>query len=60
MTKVALKKQELRQATYSGPFICLMNSISDKEAFPKIGLFTPNDVRRMLDVEYISELQLPY
>ena len=55
---VALNKQELRQATYSGPFIRLMNTISDKEAFSKIGLFTPNDVRRMLDVEYISELTI--
>lgn len=55
---VALNKQELRQATYSGPFIGLMNSISDKEAFSKIGLFTPNDVRRMLDVEYVSELTI--
>ena len=55
---VALNKQELRQATYSGPFIGLMNSISDKEAFSKICLFTPNDVRRMLDVEYISELTI--
>ena len=55
---VALNKQELRQATYSGPFIRLMNYISDKEAFSKIRLFTPNDVRRMLDVEYISELTI--
>lgn len=55
---VALNKQELRQATYSGPFIRLMNTISDKDAFSKIGLFTPNDVRRMLDVEYISELTI--
>ena len=55
---VALNKQELRQATYSGPFIKLMNTISDKEAFSKISLFTPNDVRRMLDVEFISELTI--
>lgn len=55
---VALNKQELRQATYSGSFIKLMNAISDKEVFSKIGLFTPNDVRRMLDVEYISELTI--
>lgn len=55
---VALNKQELRQATYSGPFIKLMNSISDRESFTKIGIFTPNDVRRMLDVEYISELTI--
>lgn len=55
---VALNKQELRQATYSGNFIKLMNQLSDKEIFSKIGLFTPNDVRRMLDVEYISELAI--
>ena len=35
-----------------------MNNISDKEAFSKIGLFTANDVRRMLDVEFISELTI--
>lgn len=57
---VALNKQELRQATYSGTFIRLMNSISDKEVFGKIGLFTPNDVRRMLDVEYLSELTIAF
>ena len=55
---VALNKQELRQATYSGPFIKVMNQISDKEAFSKIGLFTPNDIRRMLDVEFVSELTI--
>lgn len=57
---VALNKQELRQATYSGTFIKLMNNISDKEVFGKIGLFTPNDVRRMLDVEYLSELTIAF
>lgn len=55
---VALNRQELRQATYSGPFISLMNTLSDREAFSKIGLFTANDVRRMLDVEFISELAI--
>lgn len=55
---VALNKQELRQASYSGEFIKLMNTISDKEVFSKIGIFTPNDVRRMLDVEFVSELTI--
>ena len=55
---VALNKQELRQATYSGPFIKLMNELSNKEAFSQIRIFTANDVRRMLDVEYISELTI--
>lgn len=55
---VALNRQELRQATYSGAFIKTMNMISDMDSLGKIGLFTPNDIRRMLDVEFISELTI--
>jgi hypothetical protein len=55
---VSLNKQELRQATYWGPFIKTMNLISDKEYWGKIDVFTPNDIRRMIDVEYISELAI--
>lgn len=55
---VSLNKQELRQATYWGPFIKAMNHISDKEYWGKIDVFTPNDIRRMLDVEFISELAI--
>jgi hypothetical protein len=53
---LALNNQELRQATYWGPFINLMNDISDKEIWQKLNVFTQNDIRRMLDVEYISEM----
>lgn len=53
---VALNKQELRQATYWGPFINLMNSISDWDEWGWLGVFSANDIRRMLDVEFISEL----
>jgi hypothetical protein len=53
---VALNKQELRQATYWGPFITLMNKISDKEYWSEFNIFSPNDIRRMLDVEFISEI----
>lgn len=55
---VALNSQELRQAVYSGPFIKLMNELSDLPFFDDANLFTPNDIRRMLDVEYISELAI--
>ena len=55
---VALNKQELRQATYWGPFIKTMNLLSDKEYWTKLEIFTANDIRRMLDVEYISELSI--
>jgi hypothetical protein len=53
---VALNQQELRQATYWGQFIQTMNELSEMETWSRFNLFTPNDVKRMLDVEYISEL----
>jgi hypothetical protein len=55
---VSLNKQELRQATYWGPFIELMNEISNWDEWADINLFSPNDIRRMLDSEYVSELSI--
>lgn len=54
----ALNAQELRQATYWGAFIQSMNRLSNKEYWTDLGVFTPNDIRRMLDVEFISELAI--
>jgi hypothetical protein len=51
-----LNSQELRHATYWGPFIKLMEEISDLEFWSDAGIFSANDRRRMLDVEFISEL----
>jgi hypothetical protein len=54
---VALNAQELRHATYSGFFINAMQQESDVNPFwGESGIFSTNDIRRMLDVEYISEL----
>lgn len=53
---LALNSQELRQAIYWGHFIGAMNQIADSLVWTKFGIFTPNDFRRMLDVEFISEL----
>lgn len=55
---VALNPQELRQATYWGPFIQTMQEISDYKYWNTTGIFTPQNVRRMLDIEYISELSI--
>ena len=55
---VALNSQELRHATYWGPFIKSMERIADDDVWTECGVFTPNDVRRMLDVEYVSELAI--
>lgn len=53
---VTLNAQELRHGTYWGPFIKLMEEISDYEFWDDSGTFSANDRRRMIDVEFISEL----
>jgi len=55
---VALNTQELRQATYWGQFIETMNKLADKEIWQKLDVFTSNDIKRMLDVEFVSELSI--
>lgn len=57
---VALNRQELRHATFWGEFISSVEKIADDDRWTQIRLFTPNDVRRMLDIEYISELAIGY
>jgi hypothetical protein len=53
---VALNRQELRHSTYWGEFITAMEEFSRNPFWILSGLFTTNDVRRMLDIEYISEI----
>lgn len=53
---IALNDQELRNARYIGRFKELAERLADNPYFQSIGLFTPRDVRRMLDIEYVSEL----
>lgn len=55
---VNLNKQELRNAVYSGPLIRMVSEITENEVWGDLRLFTANDVRRMLDEEYVSELVL--
>lgn len=55
---VALNAQELRQATYWGPFIKTMQDISNYSYWSTTGVFTPLNIRRMMDVEFISELSV--
>jgi hypothetical protein len=58
---VALNEQELRNATYWGPFIKAIQFMADADPFwSESGIFTANDIRRMLDHEYISELAAAY
>ncbi|MEZ9398553.1 DUF262 domain-containing protein [Vibrio splendidus] len=55
---VVLNDQELRNARFTGRFKQLSERLADNPIFQKVNLFTPRDVRRMLDIEYVSELLL--
>lgn len=51
-----LKPQELRNATYTGPFIKLAEKLADDEYWAENRIVTPASIRRMVDVEFVSEL----
>lgn len=53
---IVLNDQELRNARFMGRFKDLAERLADNPFFQSLGLFTPRDVRRMLDIEYVSEL----
>lgn len=55
---IALNRQELRHATYWGEFISSMEGLAEAEFWVTSGVFSANDFRRMLDVEFISELAI--
>jgi len=57
---VALNSQELRHATYWGAFISTMERLSNLEFWTTSGIFTANDIRRMLDVEFVSEIAIAH
>lgn len=51
-----LNAQELRNATYQGPFIKLVYRLADNEYWTENRFFTPAPIRRQKDAEYVSEL----
>jgi hypothetical protein len=53
-----LNKQELRHAQYGGAFITKMERFAELPFWEEVGLVTPARRRRMLDVEYVSELYI--
>jgi hypothetical protein len=53
---VSLNDQELRNARFRGRFKLAAERFADNPLFGTVGLFTPRDIRRMLDVEFASEL----
>ena len=52
----SLTDQEIRNAKYQGAFKKLAERLADNSIFQEIGLFSARDIRRMLDIEFVSEL----
>ncbi len=57
---VALNAQELRHATYWGEFISSVEGLASDDRWSSFGVFTANDIRRMIDIEFVSELVVAY
>jgi hypothetical protein len=53
---VVLNAQELRNARFKGAFITLMEELADDPWWTDVRIVTPKQVRRMEDIEFISEL----
>ncbi len=53
---IVLSDQELRNARFKGKFIKVIEKLSEHEFWVESGLFSSNDIRRMLDLEFISIL----
>ena len=51
-----LNNQELRNATYRGPFLRLSETIAEDLFWSESRLATPADIRRMRDIEFVSDL----
>lgn len=51
-----LNDQELRNATFSGPFVRLASQLAEDEFWADAGIVSPMLIRRMKDIEFVSEL----
>ena len=51
-----LNAQELRNATYRGPFLRLAEHFAEDVYWSENGLATPDAIRRMRDIEFVSDL----
>ena len=51
-----LNAQELRNATYRGPFLKMSESLAEDSFWSENRLATPDAIRRMRDIEFVSDL----
>src|SRR5207249_1211061 len=52
----ALTAQELRNARFKGEFINVVTELADDEFWVTNRIVTPTDIRRMQDVQFVSEI----
>ncbi|WP_418162712.1 DUF262 domain-containing protein [Pantoea vagans] len=55
-TNTTLNPQELRNAEFNGEFIKLSGEISEESFWQKYNIFNAGDLRRMLDIQFISTI----
>jgi hypothetical protein len=55
-TNTSLNPQELRNAEFNGEFIALAERISEYYFWSEFNVFNAGDLRRMLDIQFISTL----
>ncbi|MNW49638.1 hypothetical protein D3C74_270650 [compost metagenome] len=55
-TNLSLNPQELRNAEFDGKFLKLAEELSNNEFWDKFNIFTQNQIRRMQDIQFISNI----
>lgn len=55
-TDRSLNPQEMRNATLNGEFLTASAALSDSDEMKALNIFSPNDIRRMIDIEFSSQL----
>ena len=55
-TNITLNPQELRNAEFNGEFIKLASSLSEHQFWTEFKVFNSSDLRRMLDIQFISTM----
>ena len=53
---IALNAQELRNARFKGDFIKTVTELADQDFWSENLIVSTNEIRRMLDIEYVAEL----
>ena len=51
-----LNAQEIRNATYKGPFLRLSEILAEESFWSENRIATPENIRRMRDIEFVSDL----